>query len=88
MFGNNIIVHDDAKIGTGVEINDKCEIAKGVTVGPGAFIHRGTGLIDRDIPPHSQAFRDESNTLHIIDGAPDRHKKNGHGHAATHDWSI
>ena len=87
VFGNRIVVHDDVKIGTGAEINDYCEITKGITIGPGAFIHKGSGVINEDVPAHSEVFRDEGGKLHIIDGAPDRHKKNGNGQNGP-EWSI
>lgn len=70
LHGNRIAVHDHARIGTGAVIEDQCTIGANVTVGEGAFIHKGSGVIEQNIPPHSEVFRDAAGALCIIDGVP------------------
>jgi len=73
--GNKIIVGDGASIRTGAEIEDGCNIAPGVVIGEGAFIHKGSGLITKDVPAHSQVFKDAKGEQFTVDGEPERHRK-------------
>lgn len=75
LHGNHIMVRDGVRIGTGAVIEDGCAIGPDVKIGEGAFIHKGSGEIRQDIPAHSQAFRDDTGTLHVMDGVPEQYRK-------------
>ena len=75
LHGNDIVIRDGVRIGTGAVIEDNCAIGPNVKVGEGAFIHKGSGEITEHVPPHSQVFRDDDGALHVADGVPEQHRR-------------
>lgn len=58
LLGNNIEIYDNVKIGKASFIGKGNIILAGVEIGDGATIHKNTGLININIPEHSQVRRE------------------------------